>query len=326
MKRRDLLTAAVLAPIAAAMKPAAAQAERWPTRPVRLVLPFAPGGSTDLAARVIAPPLGKQLEQSVVVDNRTGAGGLVALTNVARGTQDGHSFAIAAAGVLTISPYLNTATNHDVLRELVPVAGFARTPVVLIANASFPASSIPELLKLAKAQPGKLSIATGGNGTVMHLASELLQSVTGTSMVHVPYRGSLQAAMAALSGETPLAVVDLTSAIGHLESGRLKAIGVMSKDRSSLVPQLPTLHEGGVTGFDVSGWFCVLAPMATPPAVIERLQRELLALLRSDEIQREFKPIGLEPMPIGSQALAELIRSESTRWASVIQRAGIKGN
>jgi tripartite-type tricarboxylate transporter receptor subunit TctC len=292
---------------------------------VRLVLPFAPGGSTDLAARAVGPKLGKQLGQSVIVDNRTGAGGLLALTTVARGPQDGHSFAMAAAGVLTISPHLNPTINHDVLRELVPVTGFARTPVVLIANSAFPASNIADVLKLAKEQPGKLSVATGGNGTVMHLGMELLQSVTGTSMVHVPYRGSLQATMAAMGGETPLAVVDLTSALGRLETGKIKVIGVMSKERTSLMPNLPTLLEGGVTGFDVSGWFGVLAPASTPPAVVAKLNRELTALLRTDELKQDFKPIGMEPMPTSPEQLGELIKSESARWAAVIKRAGIKG-
>jgi len=302
-----------------------AQDERWPTRPVRLVLPFAPGGSTDLAARAAAPKLGKQLGQSVIVENRTGAGGLVALTTVARGAQDGHGFAMAAAGVLTISPYLNAAINHDVLRELVPVTGFARTPVVLIANSAFPASNISGVLKLAKEQPGKLSVATGGNGTVMHVATELLKSVTGAAMVHVPYRGSLQAAMAAMTGETPLAVVDLTSVLGRLETGKIKVIGVMSKDRSPLMPSLPTLHEGGVKDFDVSGWFGVLAPAATPAAVIGKLNHDLSVLLRSDELKHDFKPIGLEPMPTSPEQLAELIKTDSARWAAVIKRAGLKG-
>jgi len=325
MNRRGWLAAAVAAPVAAVCGNAFAQDERWPTRPVRLVLPFAPGGSTDLAARAAAPKLGKVLGQSIVVENRTGAGGLVALSTVARGAQDGHSFAMAAAGVLTISPYLNTGVNHDVVREMVPVTGFARTPVVLIAHSSFPASSIAEVIKLAKERPGTLSVATGGNGTVMHLATELLQSVTGTSMVHVPYRGSLQAAMAAMTGETPLAVVDLTSVLGRLESGKIKVVGIMSKDRSPLVPDLPTLHEGGVTGFDVSGWFCVLAPAAMPPAVIEKFNHELSALLASDEMKRTFKPIGLEPMPTSPKQLAELIKIDSARWSAVIKRAGLKG-
>lgn len=325
MKRRELLAAAVAAPLAVVSTTASAQGQRWPNRPVRLVLPFAPGGSTDLAARAIAPKLGSRLGQSVVVDNRTGAGGLLALTTVARGPLDEHSFAIAAAGVLTISPHLNPAINYDVLRELVPVAGFARTPVVLIANSSFPASNIADVLKLAREQPGKLSVATGGNGTVMHLALELLQSVTGTSMIHVPYRGSLQAAMAAMAGETPLAVVDLTSALGRLDTGRIKVIGVMGKERTSLMPSLPTLHEGGVKDFDVSGWFSVLAPTATHASVVARMNAELTSLLRSKEIEQDFKPIGLEPMPTSPEQLAEQIKSESMRWAGVIQRAGIKG-
>lgn len=324
-QRRHALALAGAVFAAAALGAAVpATAQAWPTTTVRLVVPFAPGGSADAAARLLAPRLAERLGQQVIVENRPGAGGALAIGQVAKATPDGHTIMLAAAGGLTISPTLNPRIGYDPLTDLAPITGFARIPFVLIASGDLPVTDAKGLIEYARRNPGRLTYATGGNGTAMHIGGEMFKSMSGSFVVHIPYRGSGPAAMAAMSGETSLAVVDLTSVRGQRENPRLKMLAMLSRDRSILAPDLPTLNEAGLSGFDVSGWFGLFAPAGTPAPVLQRLNTEITALLRDPGIVERFKTMGMEPIPSSPEQLASLLRTEIAAYKAVIQRAGIK--
>lgn len=322
MSRRTFAAAALLA----ATLPAAGQAQEagWPNKPVRLVVPFAPGGSADAAARLLAPKLADRLGQQVIVENRPGAGGALAVGQVAKGATDGYTIVLAAAGGLTITPQLNPKIGYDPLADLAPITGFARVPFVLIAHGDLPARNVEQLLELARRSPGKLNYATGGNGTAMHIGGEMLKAMSQTFIVHIPYRGSGPAAMATMAGETALAVVDLTSVRGQRENPRMRMLAMLSRDRSALAPELPTLHEAGLTGYDVSGWFGLFAAAGTPASIVQRLNAEIVALLRSPDFAEAFHNLGLEPLPTTAADLSRLMRNETSAFGAVIKRAGIK--
>ncbi|WP_119353239.1 Bug family tripartite tricarboxylate transporter substrate binding protein [Azohydromonas sediminis] len=321
---RRRATAAALALLTTGLAPAVRAQERWPSRPIRLVVPFPPGGSSDVAARLLAPRLGERLGQQVVVENRPGAGGTLALGQVAKAAPDGYTLVLAAAGGLTISPSLNPNLGYDPLADLAPITGFARIPFVLVAHADLPVSRADELIALARRQPGRLTFASGGNGTAMHLGGELMKAMSETFIVHIPYRGSAPAITAVMAGETQLAVSDITSVLGKTEGGRMKVIGVMSKDRTDLAPGVPTLDETGLKGFDVSGWFAIMAPARTPQPIIARLNAEITSLIRTDEFRERFRALGMEPIPTTPEELTQMMRAELARWAAVIKRAGVK--
>ena len=309
---------------------ALAQDAPWPNRPLRIVVPFAPGGSADVAARFLAPRLSERLGQPVTVDNRPGAGGTLAVGQVAKNTPaDGYTVLLAAAGALTISPHLNPNLGYDPVADLAPITGFARIPLVLIANADLPAANAEQLLALLRKQPGRYSYATTGNGSAMHLGGESFKALTDTFVVHIPYRGSAPAVAAVMSGEVQLAVVDLTSVLGRTEGARIKTLALLGKQRSSLAPNVPTLAESaqaGLKDFDISGWFGLFAPARTPAAVVQRLNSELTTLLRADDLRDRFKVFGIEPMPTSPQELGQFLRAELGNYAGIVKRAGIKAD
>ena len=317
------LTAALACALGAAVPGAAwAQAAAWPTKPVRLVVTFPPGGSSDAAARLVAPRLAERLGQSVVIENRPGAGGGVGLDFVAKSPADGYTIVLASAGGLTANQSLYKQLSYDPTKDFAPITLFGTSPFVLLAHPSLPANNVGEMLRIAKSQPGRLSYASGGNGTAMHLSGELLKSMGQARIVHIPYRGSGPALNAVLAGDTQLAIADVTTVGGHLKSGRVKILGVLSKDRSPLVPELPTLNETGLKGFESSGWFAILAPAATPAPVVQRLNAEITAILRSPEIRERFAAAGLEPLPSTPEELGALMKTESQKWAKVIRESG----
>lgn len=299
-----------------------AMAQEWPTKPIRLVVTFPPGGSSDAAARIVAPRLAERLGQPVVVDNRPGAGGGVGLDLVAKSPADGYTIVLASAGGLTANPSLYKSLPYDPARDFAPITLFGTSPFVLLAHPSLPAASVADVLKMASGQPGRLSYASGGNGTAMHLSGELLKSMGRVHIVHIPYRGSGPALMAVIGGETQLAVADITTAAAQIKSGRVKVLGVMGKDRSPLAPDIPTLNETGLRGYDSAGWFGILAPAQTPPAVVQRLNTDITAVLRSAEVRERFATAGLEPLPSTSEEMATLMKSEAQKWSRVIKESG----
>ena len=322
--RKQFFTSLVGLAIAAAGSVAGAQTAAWPNKPIRLVVTFPAGGSSDAAARIVAPKLAERLGQAVTVDNKPGAGGGLGLDLVAKSAADGYTIVLASAGGLTANPSLYPNLSYSPSRDFAPITLFGTSPFVLVANPALPANTAKELLALAKTQVGKLSYASGGNGTAMHLAGELLKSMSDSDILHVPYRGSAPAVVAVMAGDTSLAIADIASIQPLLKSGRFKVIGVMGKERSALAPDMPTLAESGVPGYDAAGWFGILAPAGTPPAVLTRLNAEITAVLRLPEIRERFAAAALEPLPSTPDYMAQLMRTEAIKWAKVIKDSGAK--
>lgn len=305
--------------------PALSQAN-FPERPIRFIVSFPPGGSSDLVARAMAPRMAARLGQQVLVENRPGAGGNIGMDVVAKAAPDGHTIGLGAAGALSVNISLLPSMPFDPLKDLAPVSMLAIIPIVVAAHPSTPATDAKSLIAYAKSQPGKLSFGTTGNGSAMHLAGELMKQMAGFDMVHVPYKGSAPAAADLAGGQIPLAIVDLTSALPHIRSGRIKAIGVTSAKRSAVAPEIPTIAETGLPGFDAIGWFGVVAPGGTPPALIARLNAEVVEAMKAPEIRERLMAGGAEPQTSTPEEFAAFIQSEIPKWARVIRSAGVKPN
>jgi tripartite-type tricarboxylate transporter receptor subunit TctC len=315
------LLAAGLAATALAQSPAPAD---YPKQPIHVVVTFPPGGSADAVVRMLLPRLNEKLGQPVVVDNRPGAGGNIGLTLVAKAPPDGYTLGVGAAGALSANSSLYAQMPFDVGRDFRPVSMLAAIPFVLIGNPSVPAKTQKDLIALAKAQPGKLSIAHGGNGTAMHLSAALFAQMADVKLVEVPYKGSGPAALDVLAGNVPLAVVDLPSALQQIKAGKLVAYAVTSPQRLPQLPDVPTASEAGLTGYDSTGWFGVVAPAGTPDAIVHRLATEIAAALNDEQIKERMRNLGVEPAPSTPQAFDAYIRAESQKWAKVIRTAHIK--
>ena len=300
-----------------------AQAD-FPNKPIRVVVTFPPGGSADGVVRMLLPRLNEKLGQQVVVDNRPGAGGNIGLAVVAKASADGYTLGVGAAGALSANVSLYAQMPFDPLKDFKPVTMLAAIPFVIVGNPLVGAKTLSELIALAKSQPGKLTIAHGGNGTAMHLSSQLFAQMADVKLAEVPYKGSGPAALDVLGGQVPLAVVDLPSALQHIRAGKLIAFAVTSPKRLPQLPDVPTASEAGLAGYDSTGWFGVVAPAGTPAAVVTRLNAEITAALRDDAIQASMRAQGVEPTPTTSDAFESYIRSETTKWAKVIKSANIK--
>jgi tripartite-type tricarboxylate transporter receptor subunit TctC len=311
--------------LTAAAATAFAQAD-FPNKPLRMVVTFPPGGSADAVVRMIVPRLNEKLGQQVVVDNRPGAGGNIGLTIVAKAPPDGYTLGVGAAGALAANSSLYAQMPFDPVKDFKPVSMLAAIPFVLIGHPSVAAKTQGELVALAKAQPGKLSIAHGGNGTAMHLSAALFAQMADVKLVEIPYKGSGPAALDVLAGTVPLAVVDLPSALQHIKAGKLVAFAVTSPQRLAQLPDVPTASEAGLTGYDSTGWFGVVAPAGTPPAVIARLNAEITAALNDEQIKTSMRNLGVEPAPSKPEAFEAYIATESQKWAKVIKQANIKLN
>jgi tripartite-type tricarboxylate transporter receptor subunit TctC len=306
---------------------AAAQAQTvnpWPTQPIRLIVTFPPGGSADAAVRIVAPKLGERLGQQVIVENRPGAGGNIGLAVVARAQADGYTLAIGAAGGLAANASLYPKMPFDAQKDFAPVSLLAHIPFVLVANPALPVSNVAELLAEARAEPGKLSVGHGGNGTAMHLSVQLLKLMAGVDMTEVAYRGSGPVALDVMSGQVPLGMLDLPSVLAQVRAGKVRALAVTGRARLADLPDVPTLAEAGVTGYESTGWFGVVAPAATPPAVVARLQADLQAVLTDPAVRAQGRAVGVELTPMGSAEFGRFIASETLKWGDVIRRSGTK--
>ncbi|HEY5900412.1 MAG TPA: tripartite tricarboxylate transporter substrate binding protein, partial [Burkholderiales bacterium] len=270
-------------------------AQPYPSKPVRLIVTFPPGGSTDTVARIFAPRLGERLGQPVVIENRPGAGGAIGIDATLKSPADGYTIVLAAAGALTIIVNFPNRPAYDPARDLAPITMIGTSPFLLVSENSFPQQSVSGLIDFAKKNPGKLAYASGGNGTAMHLSGELFKLMAGVDLVHVPFKGSGPAVSAAAQGQPPLAFADITSALPLLKAGRVKAVAVLSKERSSFLPEVPTLAEGGVPGYEAIGWFGLLAPAGTPAPVVSRLAAETAAVMGQADIREKLAAVALEP-------------------------------
>ena len=304
--------------------PAQAQKTDYPNKPVRVVVTFPPGGSADAMVRLLAPRLTDRLGQQVVVDNRPGAGGNIGLTAVAKAPADGYLIGVGAAGALSANASLYAQMPFDTARDFKPVTMLAAIPFVIVGHPSLAARTLPQVIALAKSQPGKLSMAHGGNGTAMHLSTALLAQMADVKLVEVPYRGSGPAALDVQAGQVPLGLVDLPAALQQIKAGKLIAFAVTSPQRLPMLPDVPTVAEAGLPGYDSTGWFGVVAPAGTPAPVIARLNAEITAALNDEGIKASMRALGVEPAPSTVEAFDAYIKSETQKWAKVIKTAGIK--
>ena len=300
-----------------------AQAQDYPNRPIRIVLPFSPGGAVDGPTRVVAQELSKRLKQQVIIDNKPGAGATIGSEMVAKAAPDGYTLLLASqtnAISATLYPKLNFAPIDD----FVGISLLGREPGVLVVHPGFPVKTVAELVAYAKQRPGQVNYASSGNGSGQHLFAALFNSMAGIRMNHVPYRGSGQATTDVIAGVVPLSFPGLSSMLGHVRNGKLRALGVTGTRRSPLLPDVPTLDEAGVKGYSAYVWMGLMAPKNTPPAVLARLNRELLAVLGAPEVKTYFDNAAIEPVGSTPAEFAGFFREEKERWAVIIRETGAR--
>ncbi len=296
-------------------------AQSYPSKPVRLVVPFTAGGGTDIAARIVGRKLSEELGVSVVIDNRGGAGGTVGTDLVARALPDGYTL-VMVSGSHSINPGLYRSLPYDTVRAFAAITQVVLAPGVLVVHPALGARSVRELIDLARARRGELSYASAGRGTPPHLAMELLKSVTGTAFVHVPYKGSSAMIPDLLGGQIAATIPSIPAVLPLVKAGRLLALAVTSRARSAAAPEVPTMIEAGVPDYEASSWYGLLAPAATPPAIIERLHRASVQSLRANDIRERLIEQGLDPVGNTPQQFAAVINEEITRWRRVINASG----
>lgn len=322
MQRRNLIKAAA-AGMAASMAPAWAQ-EAWPSRPIKLVVPFPAGSSPDLIGRMVAEPLAAALGQPVVIDNRPGAGGNVGTGAVAKAAPDGYTFLFTIQGPLVTAPLLSKSLPYDPAKELAPVSLVATSPNVLVVDPRLGVRSVADFVRVAKERKGQLNYGSVGNGSASHLAMELFKARAGLDIVHVPYQGFPQVVNAILAGQVQAGFMVPGIAMGQVRAGKLTALGVTTLGRSSALPEMPTFAEQGYPGFEAISWQAVLAPAGTPRAAIERVSRELVRIIKSDDVRTRMLGQYFSAAGTAPEALANLMKSEREAWGRVIRMAGVK--
>ncbi len=300
-----------------------AAAQPWPSKPIRYIVPFPPGGSSDLISRAIAPRLQERLGQPVVIENVGGAGGMLGVDRVAKAEPDGHTIGLAAAGALSSNISLYPKMPFHPEKDLVHITPLAMIPFFLVAHPS-QASSIKSLLEEAKAKPGALSYGHGGQGSTMHLAGELMNMLARVQVQSVPFKGSGPVSAAVLGNQVAFGVVDVPSAISNVRAGKLRALAVTSKTRLAAAPDVPTFHEAGVPGYETIGWFGVVGPAGLPAPIVQRLNQEIAAALKVPEIHKIAVDAGTEPFSSSPQEFSAMIREETKKWGEVVRTANIK--
>jgi tripartite-type tricarboxylate transporter receptor subunit TctC len=303
---------------------AVAMAETYPSRPIRLIVTFPAGGSADVLARTIQPHLERQLGQPIVIENRAGAGGVTGVEAVARSAPDGYTIGIGAAGALAVNLSLKEKMPYDPFTELAPISGLAKTPFILAAATNFEPSTVKEVIALAKRKPGTLTIGHGGNGTAMHLTAQLFTHMAGVDITLVPYRGSGPATQDVLAGHIPLAITDIPTALSLIQSKQIKVLAVSTRERFEAMPDLPTLDEAGLPGYESMGWFGFVAPAGTPAHIIAKLNGAIVTALKEPGMLEQVRNLGAIAMPFSPGEFARHIRSEYEKWATVVAQIGAK--
>jgi tripartite-type tricarboxylate transporter receptor subunit TctC len=322
MNRRTLLASLVLC-----IAPVAPAAEGdYPRKPVRIVVPFAPGGSTDVVARILADKLGTALGQAFVVENRPGAGGNIGADVVAKAAPDGYTLLMGTTGVLAINQYLYKDMPFDAARDFTPVSYTSLITNILVVNAEVPAKTVAELIALARSKPGALTFASSGAGSSTHLSGELFKSMAGVDILHVPYKGSSQALTDLMSGQVTMLFDNAPSSMPYVQQGRLRAIAVTSLKRMPSLPDVPTIDESGVKGYESLSWSGIVAPAATPKPVIAKLNAAIDKILAQDDVRKQFAALGVDAVGGPPEAFSRHIRTESEKWAKVVRDANIKLN
>jgi tripartite-type tricarboxylate transporter receptor subunit TctC len=325
MRYRFALAAALTALFAFAATPSA-RADDYPTRPVTLVVPYTPGGSTEILARIIGQQLGARLGQAVVVEMKPGAGTVIGATAVAQAPADGYTLLMATPTPLAINVTVHKTLPYDPAKDFMPLAMVASAPFLFLVNPSLPVHSVKELIAYAKANPGQLSYGSGGVGAPHHLYMELFKSMTGTQMTHVPYKGSLPALNDVVGGHIQLMFCDIPPAAGMIAAGKVRVLGVSTGERVPSYPDVPTVAEAGVPGFSVAGWFMIVAPAQTPPAIVDKLHKTLIAVMNEPDVKARIAQLSLVALPTPSVAdMQAYVKSEIARWGKIVQQAGIAG-
>ena len=313
------------AAIAGALLPfaARAQAPEWPSRPVRFIVPYPPGGPTDIMGRIVAQAVQGPLGQPFVVENRAGANGLIGSEQAARAAPDGSTFLVNASAHVIV-PHLTPNMPIDVLADFAPVTNIAAVPLWLVVNPALPVRSVAEFIAYARANPGRIAYASSSQGGAPHLAGELFKLMTGTDLVHVPYRGSGPAGQDLIAGTVQAMFDSVPASAGAVRDGRLRALGVTTRNRIAPFPDLPTIAEAGVPGYEISTWYGIWAPARTPPAIIARLQQAVANAARNPETRARFDALGAEPVADSPEDYARFVRAEFDRWGKLVRDARIK--
>jgi tripartite-type tricarboxylate transporter receptor subunit TctC len=302
--------------------PAAGQA--YPAKPVKLVVPFPPGGSLDFAGRLIAQKLTEMWGQAVVVENKPGAGGNIGADLVAKSAPDGYTILLGALSTHAVNPNLYKSMPYDAAKDFAPITLIAITPNVLVVNSDSPVKTVKEFIAWTKANPGKQSFGSGSNGSAGHLAGELYKVETGTDSTHIPFKGGAPATQALLAGDTQFMFDNLANAMAQVKAGKLKALAVTTAQRSSLVPELPTMAEAGLPGFDISTWYGFFGPAGTPPAVIAKWNADVTKILTTPDVRAKIMADGAEPAPDTPEQFAQFIQRENAKYARIIKASGAK--
>jgi len=306
--------------------PAHAADDDYPNRPVKIVVPFAPGGSTDVVARILAEKLAAELKQSFVVDNRPGAGGNIGADAVAKSAPDGYTLLMGTTGVLSINGHLYKNLAYDPDKDFAPVSYTSLITNILVVNPDVPVRTVPELIRAAKSKPGSLTFASSGAGSSTHLSGELFKSLAGVEILHVPYRGSSQALIDVMSGQVTMLFDNAPSSLPFVQQGKLRAIAVTSTKRLPNLPDIPTIDESGVPGYESLSWSGIIAPAATPRAIINKLNAAIDRILAMEDVKQRFAALGVEPVGGPPEVFARHIRAESEKWGRLIKSANITIN
>ena len=309
-----------------ALTAVAARGDTFPSRPIRIVVPFAAGGATDLIARVVGQKLTESLGQAVVVENRPGASGMIGADLVAKAPPDGYTLLMASTAEIAINPSLYSKMSYDPQKDLAPITLAGVTPLILVVNPASPLHSVADIVKEAKAHPGTISFASAGNGSVQHLSGELVKVLTSTDMVHVPYKGAAPALTDVLSGQVTMFFSGMPPAMPHVKSGKLRALAVTTPKRSPAAPDVPTMAEAGVQGFDISNWFGLLAPAGTPPGILDKLHDEAVKALMQPTVKERLAEQGAEVVADSREHFGAFIKAEADKYAKLIKVSGAKAD
>ena len=299
-------------------------AQSYPAKPVKTIVPFPAGGTTDILGRIVAQKLSERLGQQFIIDNRGGAGGNIGADIVAKSAPDGYTLLVGTVGTNAINASLYAKMPYDTAKDFVPIGLIAAVPNVLVVHPAVPARSVKELIDLLKSKPGEINFASSGNGTSIHLSGELFKTMAGVNMNHIPYKGSAPALTDLIGGQVQLMFDNLPSSMPHIKAGRLRALAVTSLKRSAALPDVPTIAESALPGFDASSWFALFAPAGTPKEIVAKLNSELNAILQLPDVREKFAAQGAEPTEFNPEQFAAFTHAELTKWARVVKESGAK--
>lgn len=324
MRPATFVSRLIVATVLAVGPATAGAAEPWPSKPLKLIVPFPPGGAADSVGRVFAEQLGEALQQPVVVENKAGGGTAIAADAAAKAAPDGYTLSLAPAGQLTILPHLNKELSYHPFKSFAPVSLLAEVPYVLAASAETPVTSLPQLIAAAKREPGKFSYSSCGNGTLCHLSGELFKSLTSTDLLHVPFKGSAPAVQALLGNQVNLAFDTLTVLAPQVKAGKVKGLVLTSRQRSALIPDVPTAAEAGLAEFVVSSWFGLVLPAATPKEIVLRLNAEINRIAALPAVRERLAAQGMTTIPSTPEVFAQTIAQDYAKWGKVVEASGAK--